>query len=85
MKIRWEAGALTELASAWLTSDSNDRRMIVAAAGEIDRQLLADPETVGESRPDNVRIVFVRPLGALFEVENDLVSVLHVWKIRKRR
>ena len=85
MTIRWERGALAELADAWLESNSDERRKIVAAAAEIDRQLLGDPETLGESRTENARLMFIPPLGVLFEVENGVVSVLHVWKIHKRR
>ena len=85
MTIRRERSALAELADAWLESNSDDRRKIVAAAAEIDRQLLVDPETLGESRPENARLMFIPPLGVLFEVENGVVSVLHIWKINKRR
>lgn len=63
MTIRWERSALAELADAWLESNSDDRPKIVAAAAEIDRQLLVDPETLGESRPENARLMFIPPLG----------------------
>lgn len=85
MIVRWEASALAELADAWLKGDSGDRRLIVEAAAEIDRQLLKSPETAGESRSDDERISFVSPIGVLFRVETEFVSVIHVWKIRKRR
>lgn len=85
MIVRWETSALSELAEEWLRSDSGDRRLVVAAAAEIDRQLLVSPDTLGESRADDARVLFIPPLGVLFHVGKDFVSVLHIWNMRKAR
>lgn len=48
MTIRWEASALAELTDAWLAASSQDRRLISAAAAQIDRLLQYDPDRQGE-------------------------------------
>jgi hypothetical protein len=60
---------------------------VTAASREIDRILHRDPSTRGESRDQNVRILFITPLGVDFEVvEADrIVYVLAVWRIDNQR
>lgn len=84
MTVRWEEIALAGLADAWLAAKSEERRWIVSAAEEIDRQLVSDPRTLGESRSEGCRVAFVPPLGVLFRVADDTVSVLRVWRLRRR-
>lgn len=84
MRVRWERIALAGLADAWLAARSPERRRIVAAAAEIDRQLATTADTSGESRPGGRRVMFVPPLGVLFRVTSDTVSVLRVWPLRQR-
>ena len=66
---------------------AGDSSRIAAAARVIDRHLVADPNTFGESRYDTVRVGFVRPLGIQFEILEDVrtVIVFDVWKIKKRQ
>ncbi|HEY4232744.1 MAG TPA: hypothetical protein VGM76_04945 [Lacipirellulaceae bacterium] len=73
-------------AEDWLElflSNAAERANIAAAAKDIDQQLIADPTALGESRYDEVRIGFVRPLGVQFEVLEDvrMVVVHDVWRI----
>lgn len=84
MTVRWEQIALAGLADGWLAADSQGRQLIVTAATEIDQHLAVAPDTLGESRPDGRRVVFFPPLGVLFRVVGDTVSVLRVWGLRKR-
>lgn len=81
--VAWGPGAVSELADIWL--DALDRSRVTAAAREIDRFLRRDPTTRGESRDENVRILFVAPLGVDFEVVEDdrIVYVLSVWRSEK--
>ena len=77
--VRWKRTALDQLTELWL--DAADRKRINAAVDEIDRLLAADPHEAGESRSDEIRILFCQPLGAFFEVDDGKreVQVLRVW------
>jgi hypothetical protein len=81
-RIRWKRSALNELAAMWVATDSPTRVAITAAAQGIDQLLQHDPENEGESRPNGRRVLFVPPLGALYRVRTDelTVRVLKVWK-----
>lgn len=65
-----------------IVASPHDRTVVVAAAREIDRILLAQPREFGESREDSVRIGFVHPLGVDFDVMDDVATVLvyNVWR-----
>jgi hypothetical protein len=78
--------AWAPFAENWLEqylSAAVDRIVVAKAAKEIDRQLMTDPMEFGESRDGAVRIGYARPLGALFEVFDDVraVVVYDVWRI----
>jgi len=77
--VRWKRTALDRLTELWL--EAADRSAVTAAVDEIDRIFAAEPHDAGESRSDNVRILFVAPLGVFFEipVASRVVSVLKVW------
>ena len=79
----WIKRAEAKLARIW--NASADRREVTRAAHEIDVQLRDDPRDCGESRPDDVRIFFVRPLAVTFRIEEDdrIVRVADVWRIRR--
>jgi hypothetical protein len=73
-------------AEGWLDqylSAAAERGIVAEASKEIDRQLMTGPKAFGESRDDAVRIGDVRPLGILFEVFDDVrtVVVYDVWRI----
>ena len=84
--ILWEDSATNELATIWMAASSEERARITAATMEIDRSLLGNPADAGESRPDNVRIFYVLPLGILFDIDmtRRVVRVLQVWRVRRR-
>jgi plasmid stabilization system protein ParE len=79
----WTPAAEDDLAAIWLAAA--DRKSVTHAARQADELLRNDAETVGESRSETVRILFVPPLGIEFEVvERDRkVSVLTVWAFRR--
>ena len=66
--------------------NATDAAAIAAFAREIDRFLVANPKSFGESRYDTVRVGFVRPLGIQFEVLDDVrtVIVYDVWRIDRK-
>ena len=68
-----------ELAAIWIASD--DRRSVSQAAHEIERALVDAPLNHGESRENNLRIIFVAPLGARYLVmpEDHRVVIVQFW------
>ena len=77
--VRWSKTALDSLAELWL--EAEDRTLVTAAVAEIDRTLARDPLTAGESRSEEIRVLFVPPLGVFFEIDDslDTVRVLRTW------
>jgi len=77
----WKPAAEQELASIW--NESADRADVTVAANTIDRLLRTSPQDQGESRSGITRIMFVHPLGVIYDVQQEdrLVSVLRVWRV----
>jgi hypothetical protein len=59
---------------------------IATAARQIDRKLMSRPASVGESRFDNYRVEFVRPLGIQYEILEDVSTVIvhDVWRTDRK-
>ena len=85
-RVEWIQVASDELMHLWMQADSPDRKIITAATHAIDQSLRADPYADSESREDDLRVLFVAPLGVQFEVEpaKRIVWVLHVWHYGRR-
>lgn len=83
--VLWMPVAEQRLAAIW--TSATDRNAVSQAAHAIDQALQTDPGQAGESRIDDVRIIFERPLGAFFTVSSldRTVSVLEVWRFDPRR
>ncbi len=83
--VLWMPVAEQRLAAIW--TSATDRNAVSQAAHVIDQALQTDPEQVGESRIDDVRILFERPLGVFSTVspEDRTVSVLSGWRSDSRR
>ena len=79
--VHWVRGALDDLTTIWLQSDSALRTKITSSVHQIDKRLHVDPTSQGESRPQDRRILIVAPLGITFKVLPDdvIVRVLDVW------
>jgi hypothetical protein len=77
--VRWKRTAFDRLTEIWL--EAPDRSAVTAAVDEVDRLLAANPHEAGESRSDEIRVLFVAPVGVFFEVHDDslVVDVLKVW------
>jgi mRNA-degrading endonuclease RelE of RelBE toxin-antitoxin system len=84
-KVVWIEDAENELTVIWLASRQRER--VTEAAREIERLLETEPNEVGESRAGNRRIVFARPLGVTYEVDElrRVVLVFHLWQFGRRR
>ena len=82
--VLWSRTAENELIALW--ADQADRAAVTAAADAIDRLLQRNPADQGESRSDSTRVMFLAPLGVLFEIQEKdrKVYVLRVWKISQR-
>lgn len=80
----WQPNAERILTTIWI--DAADRSAVTAASDEIDRRLQTNPESLGESRGGNTRVVVVPPLAVHFDVHpNDrVVRVLTVRYIPTR-
>lgn len=78
----WKPAAMRQLAELWLASPA--RREITSAVDAIDRALRVDPGTLGESRSDRERILFLPPVVVTFEVRHEdlIVEVLSVKVVR---
>lgn len=77
--VRWRRTALDRLAELWI--EAEDRASVTAAVTQIDRTLAHDPHRAGESRSEQIRVLFEPPLGVFFEVEeaSQIVHILRVW------
>ena len=70
--------AADELATIWLRAA--DRQAVADAANAIDQQLGTAPETTGESRENNSRILCEGELTVLFDV-NEQERTVTVWGV----
>lgn len=85
-QVEWTETALNQPAAIWTTADDSIRGVITRATDEIDRLLRVSAVDAGESREENLRILFVLPLGVSFHVHQPsrTAAVYHVWFVRKR-
>jgi hypothetical protein len=86
-RVVWQPRALNDLTEAWLEATSAERRAITEASRQFDIRLKDNPEKQGESRGNNERVVFIRPLGVRIEIDHEqsVVWVLHAWRLRRRK
>jgi hypothetical protein len=82
--VSWLDSPAAELFELW--SDPELRDEVVTASRKITAALELSPNEVGESRPDNVRIIFAPPLAAMYEVllGQRQVNILRLWYYHKR-
>jgi hypothetical protein len=76
--------ALTPLRETYENSDETMRLAILQASSQLDKFLVADPHSAGESREGQTRILFASPVGIEFEVdeERNLVCITRSWAFR---
>jgi hypothetical protein len=75
----WKATAKARLAEIWMAA--RDRTAIARAADEIDALLCDSPLDEGESRQEEFRVLFVKPLAVKYTVSeaDRIVSIARVW------
>ena len=78
--VLWVPKAEQELARIWM--EAKDRKAVTTAAHSIEFELRHDPNSKGESREFDRRILLVPPLGVLFKVrpEDRFIHVLSIWR-----
>jgi hypothetical protein len=83
--VNWLPEATEEYFELWL--DVECREAVATSAATIDRTLAEGPSEAGESRPDNLRIIFEAPLAALYQVDmtNYRVNIVSIWYFKKRK
>jgi hypothetical protein len=76
----WDPAAQDVLAELW--NQGPDRAAISEASDRIDWRLQRDPQSCGEARDDDLRILIELPLAVYFKVAalDRLVSVIDVWR-----
>jgi hypothetical protein len=77
----WQPSAESMLAHLW--NQAQDRAAVAKAADAIDAMLRIDPSSLGESRSEEFRVLFVPPLAVHFQVSemDRIVKVLKIWQI----
>ena len=85
-EVTWSGQAREELADLWTRADATARRAILAAVQAIGGRLQDQPGNQGETRGDGVRADTADPLGLLFKIDETrwIVTVLHVWNLRRQ-
>ena len=83
-EVIWMPEAQAELEEVWRRT--GDRDAILLAVWAIEAALRDNPAVVGESRPDEQRVTFARPLGVRFRVFADAgrVNIGSVWYFRSQ-
>lgn len=73
---------LAEERLARIATAAKNRDLIAATARKLDNTLIASPNTFGESRDEDLRVGFEEPLVVLFEVMEDVRTVIvhDVWR-----
>jgi hypothetical protein len=66
--VTWSPGAEKRLADLWLTATDHDA--VTWASNHAEIVLARDPHAVGESRAEDDRIWFIRPLVVYYEVRD---------------
>lgn len=68
-----------------LLAVSGEAAALVEAARQIDQQLHLNPNDLGESRHENIRIGFLGPLALEFEVLEDVTTVIvfNIWNTKR--
>lgn len=85
--VAWSDEARDQLAEIWWNSDSSARREITSYVAEIERNLRANADRIGESREPVIRVLADVTLGIAFQVSEPdrFVFIFRVWRIRRTR
>ena len=86
-QVIWMQQVIRSLAQAYLAArDDSEAEAVTAAMAEIDRLLVSNPITAGESRVGAERIIVIRPVVVEYEVFNEeRVVVVTTARFARRR
>jgi hypothetical protein len=78
--LHWSDEALDSLAEIWMALDADGKRGLNAVVDDIEQLLESSPREQGESRDDDRRVMFARPLVVTFRVVElrKLVRIIYV-------
>ena len=80
-RVVWTDTARTELRAIWNSAPASDDPLLIWAVADIAFRLERNPESEGESRPQNTRVMFSRPLSVLFDIpDTETVWIHSVWR-----
>jgi len=80
----WDEAAYDALADIWVRVTPDERDRVEAAVNRANRDLRVDPESRGESRAGNVRVLIADPVTFWFRVlPGGVARVFHVHHIRR--
>ena len=75
-RLQWVNSASREFLSAAANASPAQRQIIMTALSDIERLLVVQPDTAGESREPGTRFIFISPLAITFHVNARLKVVL---------
>jgi hypothetical protein len=80
--VLWYPTAERDLATLWLQAP--DQQSVADAADRMDVMLRRDPQMLGESREEDLRILVVDPLAIYFRLDEEdrKVFVTDIWRSR---
>jgi hypothetical protein len=80
-RVMWTDKARAELRAIWDAARPSDDQLLIWAVADIAFRLERNPGSEGESRPQNTRVMFSRPLSVLFDIPaGDTVWIHSIWR-----
>lgn len=79
----WTDRARDQLADVWVAATPAERAVIEPLVLKLERDLAADPDEVGESRQDELRVVMRALLVIWFEVQPGRVRIVRVTRPKR--
>lgn len=81
--VEWEEKARDELADIWVAATPAERAVIEPFVLKLERDLVADPDDVGESRGGRRRVLIGRLLVVWFDVWPGRARVFHLTRPKR--
>ena len=82
--LTWDDPPRDELADIWVTATPKERETIEPIVIKLERDLLAAPLSVGESREDPLRVAILLPLVVWFNVNLTQVRIVRVTRPQRK-
>jgi hypothetical protein len=82
-RIRWRRAVSRKLLAACAKGNSDLQSAILGAMADIESSLRNEPEFVGESREAEERLLIVKPLSVVYQIDHRR-RVVHITRARVR-